>query len=100
MTCSHRSPITRERLRLSIVGDPERNIASIAERLDRYAGWLTSGALVVRFEDLVGPDGGGEAESQREAVARLYDYVGLGQDRATDRFRLRAPVLLRQPDLP
>lgn len=70
----------KERLRLSIQGDPARGVASIAERLDRYAGWLTSGALVVRFEDLVGPGGGGDADAQRRAVTSIYGFLGLGRD--------------------
>jgi hypothetical protein len=70
----------KERLRLSIVGDPARNIASIAERLDRYAGWLTSGALVVRFEDLVGSGGGGDPQAQERGVRAIYRYLGLEED--------------------
>jgi len=75
-------PDTKERLRLSIVGDPDRKVASIADRLDHYAGWLTSGALVVRFEDLVGSGGGGDDAAQERTVRELYGYLGLDADDA------------------
>jgi hypothetical protein len=70
----------RERLRLSILGDRRLGVSSIAERLDGYAGWLRSGALVVRFEDLVGPDGGGDRDAQVNAVRSIYRFLGLGEE--------------------
>ena len=72
----------RDRLMLSIQGDPTRGVLGIAERLDRYAGWLTSGALAVRFEDLVGPGGGGDAATQEAAVRGIYRHLGLPDDPA------------------
>jgi sulfotransferase 6B1 len=57
-------------------------VLGIAERLDRYAGWLTSGCLVVRFEDLVGSAGGGDDDSQHAAVSGIYRYLGLEDDDA------------------
>ena len=68
----------REKLRLAIVGDRDRGAASIGERLDYFAGWLDAGCLVLRFEDLVGPGGGGDAERQRASIALLLRHVGLG----------------------
>lgn len=72
----------RDRLILSIQGDPTRGVLGIAERLDRYAGWLTSGAFAVRFEDLVGPGGGGDAATQEAAVRGIYRHLGLPDDPA------------------
>jgi hypothetical protein len=72
----------RDRLLLSIRGDADKRVLGIAERLDRYAGWLTSGCLVVRFEDLVGPGGGGDAGAQHDAVTGIYRYLGLEDDDA------------------
>jgi len=66
-----------ERLELAIAGDPEHGLRSVGERLEVYAGWLRSSALVVRFEDLVGPHGGGEADRQTEAVRAIYRHIGL-----------------------
>lgn len=69
-----------DRLMLSIVGDPARGVLGIAERLDRYAGWLSSGCLGVRFEDLVGPGGGGDAVRQETVVRDIYRHLGLPDD--------------------
>lgn len=71
----------RERLRLAIVGDPSHDVASIGERLDRFAGWLPN-SLVVRFEDLVGPDGGGDRARQLAALRDIDAHLGLnaGED--------------------
>lgn len=69
-----------QRLRLAIVGDPDIEMPSIAARLDSFAGWLTSGALVVRFEDLVGPAGGGERSTQEATVAAIYRHLSLSVD--------------------
>jgi hypothetical protein len=66
-----------ERLELAILGDASTGIPSIRERLERYAGWLGDGSLVVRFEDLVGPKGGGTAEEQRRTVEQIYGHVGI-----------------------
>ncbi|MDP9242411.1 MAG: sulfotransferase domain-containing protein [Actinomycetota bacterium] len=71
------------KLRLAITGDRELGAPSIAERLDYFAGWLDSGCLVIRFEDLVGPAGGGDAIRQRDAVASLFRHVGLPADAPT-----------------
>lgn len=68
---------SRERLELAIVGDPEHGLRSVGERLQVYAGWLSSDALVVRFEDLVGPGGGGDPHRQTEAVRAIYRHIGL-----------------------
>ncbi len=69
-----------ERLRLAIVGDPRIDMPSIADRLASFSGWLGSGALTVRFEDLVGPAGGGDATTQEETVSAIYKHLGLGAD--------------------
>jgi sulfotransferase 6B1 len=42
-----------------------------------YAGWLRSNALVVRFEDLVGAGGGGDADRQAETVRAIYRHIGM-----------------------
>lgn len=66
-----------ERLMACICGIPvtsrvAQRVPSIAERLGRYRGWLTDPAtLVVRFEDLVGPRGGGSEEAQHRAVHQI-----------------------------
>lgn len=71
-----------ERLRLAIVGDPRIDMPSIADRLASFCGWLDSDALTVRFEDLVGPAGGGDATTQEETVSAIYRHLGLRADDA------------------
>jgi hypothetical protein len=66
-----------ERLELAIAGDPEHRLRSVGQRLEVYAGWLRSNALVVRFEDLVGPGGGGDADRQAETVRAIYSHIQL-----------------------
>lgn len=73
-------PGEKERLRLAIVGDAEHDVPSIGERLEAFGGWLESGSLLVRFEDLVGPDGGGDRLSQLRAVGSIYDYLDVDAD--------------------
>ncbi len=65
------------RLRRVILGDPERSMPSIRQRLQSYAGWLASEALVVRYEDLVGVFGGGDADVQRSTLRRVFEHLGL-----------------------
>lgn len=72
-------PDMKARLRVAIAGDPEQHVSSIGERLDFFAGWLDT-CLVVRFEDLVGPKGGGDLDRQMAAVASLYDALSMDPD--------------------
>jgi hypothetical protein len=70
-------PDARARLRTAITGDPAAGLPSIAERLAYFQGWLTSGLLVVRFEDLVGASGGGDADRQRDLLRAVFDHLGV-----------------------
>lgn len=70
-------PDTRERIKLAIRGDRSAGVESIAQRLASFVGWLDTGCLVVRFEDLVGPRGNGTAEKQRETVEAIYRHIGV-----------------------
>jgi hypothetical protein len=75
----------RDKLRLAILGDPAHGVPSIGDRLGYFAGWLDSGSLVVRFEDLVGPQGGGERARQRACVTAIVTHLGLEtSERAVD----------------
>jgi sulfotransferase 6B1 len=69
------------RLMASIVGFPadehSRGLEPIGARLQRYLAWRDDPrSLVVRFEDLIGPAGGGSAETQRATVVRIARHVG------------------------
>lgn len=70
-----------ERLMASITGlaplGDDVGLPSIGERLGRYHGWLQDpDTYVIRFEDLVGPSGGGSAGAQRAAVTGLVRHCG------------------------
>jgi Sulfotransferase domain len=69
-------------LRLAIEGDPSRGLRSLADRLDAFSGWLRDDVALVRFEDLIGAEGGGSAERQREVVAAVYRFIGVDADPA------------------
>ena len=66
---------TNERLKLAIKGNDEQRIASIGRRMESYYGWLDSGGLIVRFEDLIGGKGGGDATSQTETLRTIFSYL-------------------------
>lgn len=68
----------KERLKIAIAGDPQQGVVSIGERLDAFAGWLDDGCLVVRFEDLIGPEGGGDRPRQIRTLRSIYVSLGMG----------------------
>jgi hypothetical protein len=72
----------RGRVRVAIDGDPASGLPSIGDRLERYEGWLHGAAETVRFEDLIGPNGGGDASRQRDVVERIYRHLQLDIDGA------------------
>ncbi|MGH3146848.1 MAG: sulfotransferase domain-containing protein, partial [Rubrobacter sp.] len=79
-------PSDRERLMVSIRGGElgGRRLRSLAERYNRFLGWQRDGgAVMVRFEDLVGPGGGGSEEARRLAVCRVAKHLGIPVDERT-----------------
>ena len=64
----------RERLLLSILGTPDHGSNSIGDMLAQFSGWLESGALVIRYEELIGAKGGGEVRLSQKIgqVAKVY----------------------------
>jgi hypothetical protein len=70
-------------LKLAIQGDPSREVGSLSERLRQYLGWLESGTYTVRFEDLIGSEGGGDKSQQVETLRTVYRVVGLDLDEST-----------------
>lgn len=52
-------------------------IESFPSILQRSIGWTEGGkAMDVKFENLVGPQGGGNIEAQNNAIRQIADYVG------------------------
>ena len=73
-------PSDHERLMYSIRGGllGGHRILPMGERYRNFVDWeKRGGALLVRFEDLVGPAGGGSEEAQRLAVEGVVDHLGL-----------------------
>ena len=68
-------PSVSDRIRLTIVGDDE--VEPITDLLHGFAEWQRHGFLLVRFEDLVGPPGGGDAVSQLECLRGIYRHIGM-----------------------
>lgn len=78
-------PSDHERLLFSIRGGElgGRELRSLGERYREFLGWEEDeGAVVVRFEDLIGPRGGGSAAAQRQAVERVAAHLGVAVDGA------------------
>jgi hypothetical protein len=76
-------PSDHERLLVSIRGGElgGRKLQSLGERYQQFLGWeQDEGSVVVKFEDLVGPKGGGSAEAQRRAVERVAAHLGFSTD--------------------
>jgi hypothetical protein len=79
-------PSDRERLLVSIRGGElgGRRLQSLAERYGRFLGWeREGGAVMVKFEDLVGHGGGGSEKAQRLAVERVARHMGVPADEGT-----------------
>jgi hypothetical protein len=77
------------RIRLAITGTPP--VGSIADTVASMERWIAEGYPVVRFEDLVGPAGGGTEQRQMGALAAVADALGLPMDaRWVDAVRRRA----------
>ena len=89
-------PDEKARLRLAIAGDRYHDVASIAERLDSYAGWMDA-CHVVRFEDLVGPQGGGNRQTQAATVKGIYDFLMM---ELSDKLLASISDMLFSPDSP
>ncbi len=53
-------------------------VASIDEVLERYKGWMDNEQVyIVRFEDLVGPNGGGSKEVQYQTVQKIANHLNI-----------------------
>jgi hypothetical protein len=78
----------RERLLISIRGGElgGRELQSLDQRYRQFLGWeREGGAVMVKFEDLVGVKGGGNEEAQHLAVERVAAYLGVPPQEATMR---------------
>jgi len=81
-------PTIEDRLMASIAGFPSdqhgRGLISIGKRLGGYMPWLQAPeTYVCRFEDLVGPNGGGSDEAQRNEIFSIGRHVNRPLDEPT-----------------
>ena len=81
----------KARIARAIRGNQATELSSVGQRLAEFSGWLAAAGCVVRFEDLVGPRGGGEETRQRESLDRVFDYLQVGLD-ADGRTAIREAV--------
>jgi hypothetical protein len=74
-----------ERLMASIRGFEDgagNHMTSIGETFGAYLPWMDlPSTVVVRFEDMIGPHGGGDAEKQLGQIQRTGEFVGRPVDR-------------------
>ena len=79
-------PDDQTRLMVSITGvlepqdDPVARLRDIDKRCRAFLTWEDHGACVVRFENLVGPHGGGSYEAQRKEIHKLAEHAGVELD--------------------
>ena len=53
-------------------------VESFASILRSIIGWMsTPGVMVVRFEDLIGDEGGGEKSTQHQTIRNIVDFLGV-----------------------
>ena len=73
-------PSDKERMRLSITGGQlgKYSVISMRERYESFLGWQKdSSAMLVRFEDLVGENGGGSNIEQVKAVRNVAGHLDI-----------------------
>jgi sulfotransferase 6B1 len=79
-------PSDHERLLVSIRGGllGMREMLSLDERYRQFLRWQDdNNTMLVKFEDLVGPRGGGSAEAQRRTVERVARHLGVSLEEET-----------------
>ena len=75
-------PDVKSRILLDIKGDGTPAVPSLRRKLECFTGWLDTDCLKVRFEDLIGAKGNGDASTQQEILRRIMAHLGLEADEA------------------
>lgn len=68
-------PDNKSRFLLSINGSDKIDFPSLRERLYYFDGWLESSAKVIKFEDLIGREGGAETHKTLRNIYDIFDYL-------------------------
>lgn len=58
-------------------GSPGMSLDDIGTRYRAYLEWADHNCYITRFEDLVGPQGGGSLETQRQEILALAEHLGI-----------------------
>ena len=66
-----------ERITVAITGEPSIALPSLDQKYETYLPWVEHGSLLVKFEDLVGPRGGGSLERQIVSIMRMASHLGI-----------------------
>lgn len=66
-----------ERL-LTIIEGKDRFLPSYRYHLEYGWGWINSkNTLIIRYEDIIGPQGGGDHEKQKEAIRKILTHLDI-----------------------
>lgn len=65
----------KERINIILKGQ-ENIVKPFHELIQNYAEWQKSkNVLTIKYEDLVGPNGGGTTEAQKEAILKIGEFI-------------------------
>lgn len=62
---------------LAVINGVDGIVSPISVVLEKFSGWLDSGAMVIRFEDIIGPKGGGSKDKQLKVVYDIAEFLGI-----------------------
>jgi len=69
-----------ERILRSLEGCESVGLPSMAQLFDGFHGWMQSCAHVIRFEDLIGQQGGGDDERQQQTLSDMFAFLDIPCD--------------------
>ncbi len=64
-----------EQCRAFFHGTGARGFVPLKERYEKYRPWLKEEIVIVRFEDLVGKQGGGSRDAQLDLLQRMFEHL-------------------------
>jgi hypothetical protein len=69
------------RLKTAIIGDPKVGASSIYEDFVSFIPWIKSdNCFVIKYEDLIGENGGGNKLKQLETIRNIYTFLNIKMD--------------------
>lgn len=62
----------------AVIKGIDGNVASVAEIWNRFNGWMSApGTLVIKYEDLLGEQGGGSKDAQCATIYAIASHLGM-----------------------